>query len=69
MEGTEDDEPQKVLSAFVKQFYDTTPYVPPRLLLQHEMDDSEAVEAWLSGKARHPRQSARSPAGPKSAGS
>ena len=50
MEGTEDDEPQRVLSAFVKQFYDTTPYVPPRLLLQHEMDDGEAVEAWLSGK-------------------
>ncbi|MDA1348672.1 MAG: excinuclease ABC subunit UvrC [Chloroflexi bacterium] len=50
MEGTEDDEPQKVLSAFVKQFYDTTPYVPPRILVQHSMEDSEAIEKWLSQK-------------------
>ena len=50
MEGTEDDEPQKVLSAFVKQFYDTTPYVPPRILMQHSMEDSEAIEKWLSQK-------------------
>ncbi len=47
MEGTEDDEQPKVLSAFVKQFYDTTPYVPPRVLVEHEMDDAEAIEAWL----------------------
>ena len=35
MEGTEDDEPQRILTAFVKQFYDATPYVPPRILVQH----------------------------------
>ena len=54
MEGTEDDEPPKVLSAFVKQFYDTTPYIPPRILVQHEMEDGEAIGAWLSGKREGP---------------
>ena len=29
MEGTEDDEPRQILTAFVKQFYDATPYIPP----------------------------------------
>ncbi len=50
MDGTEGDRPELILSAFVKQFYDATPYVPPRILLQHPLDDSEAVEEWLMGK-------------------
>ena len=50
MDGTQDDRPEKILSAFVKQFYDATPYVPPRILVQHELEDSEAVERWLSEK-------------------
>ena len=50
MDGTEGDRPELILSAFVKQFYDATPYVPPRILLQHRLDDSEAVEEWLMGK-------------------
>ncbi len=50
MDGTEGDRPELILSAFVKQFYDATPYVPPRILLQHPLDDSEAVEEWLSEK-------------------
>ena len=50
MDGTEGDRPELILSAFVKQFYDATPYVPPRILLQHPLDDSEAVEEWLTEK-------------------
>ena len=50
MDGTQDDTPEKILGAFVKQFYDATPYVPPRILVQHELEDAEAVERWLSEK-------------------
>ena len=50
MDGTEGDRPELILGAFVKQFYDATPYVPPRILLQHPLDDSEAVEEWLTEK-------------------
>ena len=54
MEGTQDDEPSRILSAFVKQFYDATPYVPPRILVQHPLEDSGVIEGWL----RHKRQGA-----------
>ena len=50
MEGTRDDDPQKILTAFVKQFYDATPYVPPRILVQHPLEDTEAIQEWLRGK-------------------
>ena len=50
MEGTQDDDPQKILTAFVKQFYDATPYVPPRILVQHPLEDTEAIQEWLRWK-------------------
>ena len=50
MAGTQDDEPDKILTAFVKQFYDATPYVPPRILVQHPLEDSGAIGEWLRTK-------------------
>ena len=50
MAGTQDDEPDKILSAFVKQFYDATPYVPPRILLQHPLEDADSIVRWLRAK-------------------
>ena len=50
MEGTQDDGPEQVLAAFVKQFYVATPYVPPVILVQHPLEDREAIQAWLSQK-------------------
>ena len=54
MEGTQDDEPQKILAAFVKQFYDATPYIPPRILLQYPLEDTEAIQRWLREKRQGP---------------
>jgi excinuclease ABC subunit C len=52
MTSTEDDTPGQVLTAFVKQFYEANPYVPPRVLVQHELEDIEAIQKWLGDK-RH----------------
>ncbi len=52
MTSTQDDTPGEILSAFVKQFYEVNPYVPPRILVQDELVDTEAIEAWLSEKRR-----------------
>ena len=52
MHGTDEDDPGEVLSAFVKQFYDATTYVPPRILLQRPLDDADAIQEWLSSKRR-----------------
>ncbi len=54
MEGTQDDEPNQILTAFVKQFYDATPYVPPRILVQYPLDDVQAIQGWLSAKRQGP---------------
>ncbi len=50
MAGTQDDEPDKILTAFVKQFYDATPYVPPRILVQHNLEESDGIVKWLREK-------------------
>ncbi len=52
MTSTKDDAPGEILSAFVKQFYEVNPYVPPRILVQDELVDAEAIEAWLGEKRR-----------------
>ena len=54
MEGTQDDEPRKILTAFVKQFYDATPYVPPRILVQYPLEDTDTIQRWLSDKRQSP---------------
>ena len=50
MAGTDDDEPPDILTAFVKQFYDANPYVPPRILVQHPLADADAIQRWLGQK-------------------
>ena len=52
MTSTQDDTPGQVLTAFVKQFYEANPYVPPRILVQHELEDIDAIQKWLGDK-RH----------------
>ena len=52
MAGTQDDEPDKILTAFVKQFYDATPYVPPRILVQYPLEEPEGIVEWLREKRR-----------------
>jgi excinuclease ABC subunit C len=50
MEGTEQDDQSKVLTAFVKQFYDASPYVPRQILLQGELEDTPTILEWLRQK-------------------
>ena len=49
MEGTQDDPPGLVLGQFVKQFYETALTIPPRILLQHPLEDEELIASWLKG--------------------
>lgn len=38
----------EILLSFVKQFYAGTPYIPKELMLQHEIEESELIERWLT---------------------
>lgn len=40
----------QILLDFVKQFYAGTPFIPRELMLQEEIEDTEILEKWLTGK-------------------
>jgi len=46
--GVKNDTGQEIMTAFVKQFYAGTPFVPRELLLQEDIDDKEVIEEWLT---------------------
>ena len=50
MEGTQDDQPGHILSEFIKQFYQSAPYIPPKVILQYPMEDVKLIQEWLKEK-------------------
>ena len=50
MVGTGDDEPGQTVASFMRQFYDTNPYVPRRILTYCVPDEREAIQAWLTDR-------------------
>jgi excinuclease ABC subunit C len=47
LEGTENENSERVLSSFVTQFYDQAAYVPPEILLPEIIDEAQIIETWL----------------------
>ncbi|MCH7620498.1 MAG: excinuclease ABC subunit UvrC [Chloroflexi bacterium] len=47
MEGTQDDSTSLVLGQFIKQFYQTALVIPPKILLQHSVEEEELIRDWL----------------------
>ena len=54
MEGTRDESEGRVLSSFVKQFYDRASFIPSQVLLQHSLEDVESIRTWLQSKRGRP---------------
>ena len=50
MQGTRSEEPHQIMTSFIKQFYNSSPYIPPLLLLQYPVEDRPIIEKWLQGK-------------------
>ncbi|MEO8284927.1 MAG: excinuclease ABC subunit UvrC [Chloroflexota bacterium] len=50
LEGAADSEPGEVLEGFMGQFYDDASYVPPNILLQHDVSDADVIQQWLREK-------------------
>ena len=46
----EHDSKGAILTAFIKQFYAGTPYIPRELLLQTKIEEEEVLSQWLSEK-------------------
>lgn len=50
LQGTEHEEPGQIMTNFIKQFYSSSPHVPPLLLLQYPVEDVVVVKEWLQSK-------------------
>ena len=51
--GVSEEKDSSVLSAFVKQMYSGTPYVPKEIWLEDEIEDGEAILKWMESKRGH----------------
>jgi excinuclease ABC subunit C len=50
LQGTRYEEPIRIMSSFIQQFYASAPHIPPLLLLQHPVEDRDTLQQWLSDK-------------------
>ncbi|MEE9399007.1 MAG: excinuclease ABC subunit UvrC [Dehalococcoidales bacterium] len=50
LHGTRHEEPPQIMTSFIKQFYSSSPYVPPLLLLQYPVEDITVLRNWLQSK-------------------
>ena len=50
LQGTRQEEPVQIMTSFVKQYYSSSPQIPPLLLLQHPVEDKLIIREWLKGK-------------------
>jgi len=47
MQGTQHEEPPQIITSFIKQFYSSSPNLPPRLLLQYPVEDTAVLKIRL----------------------
>jgi len=50
LQGTRHEEPRQIITSFVKQYYSSSPQIPPLLLLQYPIEDKQVVKDWLRSK-------------------
>ena len=50
LQGTRQEETPQIMTSFVKQYYASSPQIPPLLLLQHPVEDKMVIREWLKGK-------------------
>ncbi len=50
LQGTRFEEPNQIMTSFVKQFYASASSIPPLLLLQYPVEDRTVIEDWLESK-------------------
>jgi len=67
LENREEAEPEHVISAFIKQFYMRTDFIPGEILIPFNIADREEIEEWLK-KKRNGRVSIVTPKQGKKAG-
>ena len=54
LDGTVDEPDERVLASFIEQFYESAPYVPPRVLLPIGVEDARLIEEVLTERRGRP---------------
>ena len=52
LQGTRDSTPGEILTSFLQQFYESSPHVPPEIVVEAEPDDRAVIQAWLREKRK-----------------
>lgn len=50
LEGRGEDLSGEIIESFLVQFYNKVDFIPPTILIQHEIDNQSLIEEWLSSK-------------------
>ncbi|MBM4466164.1 MAG: excinuclease ABC subunit UvrC [Chloroflexi bacterium] len=50
LDGTMEEDEAQIVASFVKQFYDEAAYVPPKIILPTDVEETLVIEAWLRSK-------------------
>ena len=50
LQGTRHEEPSQIMTGFIQQFYASSPYIPPLLLLQYPVADITILKDWLRNR-------------------
>ncbi len=50
LDGSSEDDDREVMTSFLKQFYDSAAFVPPRVVLQNTVHEAAIIEQWLKRK-------------------
>ncbi len=52
LQGTRDSSPGEVMTSFLQQFYESSPHIPPEIVIEAEPDDRAVILAWLREKRK-----------------
>ena len=50
LQGTRESSPGEVMTSFLQQFYESSPHIPPEIVVEVEPDDREVIQAWMREK-------------------
>jgi excinuclease ABC subunit C len=48
--GAQEEEPARIITSFVQQYYGSASHIPRRILLQHALEDTTLISEWLTSR-------------------
>lgn len=52
LQGTRESTPGEIMTSFLQQFYESSPHIPPEIVVEAEADDRAVIQAWLREKRK-----------------